>query len=271
MGECIKKYINRITLTALFLAVCWLGQGCRGKEEGMESKYPCELAGKLKVPSLKEVSDNPYIYRYNHELCEAKGLSKGDRLSRRYLCMQAVYRANLDAYLLDVLNLKELDEELRNSILGFARRKTKDRDLYERESTMGLEFIYLRNNLYIEYLKEDELKLLADQLKNGKAAVTDELKDMVKETCREVVRVRNPKDWKDESRFLYSEAQGYKPVIPNQALVLEISNAMAYDASGNLLPGDHMEEKCEYLDKIKREKEQEYSGLLGMEVYILLK
>ena len=265
-----KKYINKITMTALFLTVCWLGQGCRGKEEGMESKYQCELAGKLKVPSLKEVSDNPYIYRYNHELCEAKGLSKGDRLSRYYLCMQAVYRANLDAYLLEILDLGALDDELKNSGLGFVSKKPANKNLYERDSTMGLEFIYLRNNLYIEYLEKDQLKLLETQLKEGTAAVTDELKRMAGETCKEVIRVRNPRNREDQGSFLYSEAQGRKPRIPNEALVLQISNAERYDASGNFLPTDNMKEKCEYLDKIKLKKEREYSGIIGTKVYILL-
>ena len=52
--------------------------------------------------------------------------------------------------------------------------------------------------------------------------------------------------------------------------VLEIANVMEYDASGNLLLNEHMTEKCEYLDKVKGEKEKEYSDILGMEVYILL-
>ncbi len=30
-----------------------------------------------------------------------------------------------------------------------------------------------------------------------------------------------------------------------------------------------MREKCEYLDRIKMEKEREYSGILGGKVYIL--
>ena len=163
----MRRYLGFVVITVLTLVMCWIGQGCK-KEEDMEQVHQeYKLAGKLKIPSLKEVSDNPYIYRYNHELCEAKGLSKGDRLSRYYLCMQAVYRANLDAYLLEILDLGALDDELKNSGLGFVSKKPADKNLYERESTMGLEFIYLRNNLYIEYLEKDQLKLLETQLKEA--------------------------------------------------------------------------------------------------------
>lgn len=247
----MRRYLRFIAVIVLVLGICPLGQGCQKEED------------------MKDAQNNEYIDYYNYELCRDKGLTDQDGLGRYYLCMQAVYRANLDAYLLEVLDLGALDEELKNSSLGFVSRKPANKNLYERESTMGLEFIYLRNNLYIEYLERDQLKLLDTQLKEGTEAVTDELKRMAGETYKEVIRVRDSGNRGDQGCFLYSEAQGRKPEIPNEALVLQISNAMEYDASGNLLPTDNMREKCEYLDRIKMEKEREYSGILGGKVYIL--
>ncbi|GFI42885.1 hypothetical protein IMSAGC018_00549 [Lachnospiraceae bacterium] len=239
------------------------------EKEGTMEKYM--LASRLKVPTVKEVTENPYIYRYHHELCSEKGLidEKG-RLSRRYLYLQAVYRANLEAYLLETLDIKELDEKLRNSSLNFVCPKPENQDLYQRESSMGLRYICLRNNLYIEYLDKRQLNILEHHLIRGREVVTEELKALVKETYGEVIRVRNPRDWDAQGSFLYAGTQGRKPEIPNQALVLEISNAMEYDGSGNLISEDHMREKCEYLEQVKAEKEKEYSEILGKEVYILL-
>ena len=45
---------------------------------------------------------------------------------------------------------------------------------------------------------------------------------------------------------------------------------MKYDSSGKLLPDRYRREKYEYLDRIKKEKEKEYSEILGAEVYILI-
>ena len=239
----------------------------KSEEEGMR-KYALE--DRLRVPSVKEVSENPYIYRYNHELCKDKGLLKDGRLSHRYLCLQAVYRANLDAYLLKMLDIRQLDEELRNSGLGFVRPKPKNRNLYERESGMNLEYIWLRNNLYIEYLGKEQLSLLEQRLETGGEAVTNELQNMIEETYREVIRVRNPQDQEESGRFFYAGTKGKRPEIPSDALVLEITNAMEYDAAGNLLRGDRMREKCEYLEKVRLRKEKEYSEILGTEVYILV-
>lgn len=267
---------KRIVLVVIFLFIAgeslWYMSKILQKEfEKEEEMVQYALEDILKAPTVAEVSENPYIYRYNHRLCKEKGLTETeDSLSRRYLCMQAIYRANLDAYLLDALDIRQLDEEMRSSSLGFVSPKPEDRDLYERESTLGLKYIYLRNNLYIEYLEREQLDLLEHQLKTGKEAVTDEIRKMVKETYQEIIRVREPEERTDSCNFFYAGTEGNIPEIPNHALVLKISNVMEYDASGNLFSDDRMKEKREYLDRVKMEKEKEYSDILGIEVYILL-
>ena len=233
-------------------------------------KSQCPMRSGSRIPTVEEVTENQYIYRYNHELGREKGLLEGDCLNDQYLCLQAVYRANLDAYLMERLDIRALDEELKSSGLGFVSHKPGDQNLYEAESAMGLEFIYLRNNLYIEYLSEDQLSLLKCCLETGKSPVTDGIKDMVKATYQEIIRVRDPGDWKSGSSFLYPEAQGRKPAIPSHALVLGIGNDAEYDAAGRLIPDPGRRAKYEYLDRIKEEKEREYSRILGTEVYILV-
>lgn len=253
------------------------------------SHYP--VARQLKVPAREEVSRNNYIYRYNHERMKEKGLipkrtesvgtsgaytlecpedAAREMLSEKYLCLQALYRANLDAYISETLDLESLDTLLKNSELGFRSSKPGEKNLYERESTMGFEFLYLRNNLYIENLDREQLRRLEEHLKTGDAAVTDEMKTMAAETCREVIRVREPGNWDDTDSFLYPAELGTEPEIPRQALVLAITNNAEYDEAGNFLPGDNMRQKYEYLEKIKAEKEKEYTRILGMCVYIFI-
>lgn len=254
----------------LFLAVfLWYCQKecCDGREENMGNDI---LAGSLMVPAEEEVTgNNGFIYRYNHELMREKGLAEGDGISRYYLCLQALYRANLDAYLLETLNLGELDGELLESGLGFESPGPEEKNLYERESAMGLKFIYLRNNLYIEYLDDKPLESLKSWLMTGDTVVTGELKQMAKETYREVIRVREADGRDPEEGFLYPGKLGREPEIPNDALVLGISDKMKYDGGGNFLPDDNREERHKYLCRIKEEKEKEYSRILGADVYIL--
>lgn len=237
---------------------------------GEDSINEYRIAGQLKVPTPEEAAEDAYAYRYNCGKMKEKGLGDSDGPGEYYLYLQAVYRANLDAYLLEETDIKELDGKLRNSGLGFESRRPEKRNLYERESTMGLGLIYLRNHLYIENLNKRELALLDNQLKNGDTPVTEELKEMVKRTCPSVVRVRNLQSGEDNRRFFYADSPGREPEIPNRALVLAMTNDVRYDASGKLIPGDPVNERCEYLDKVKKEKEREYSEILGIPVYILL-
>lgn len=250
-----------------FSGECFVG-GCFHMGESNINEY--RIAGQLKVPAPEEAAEDAYAYRYNYEKMKEKGLADSGGPGKYYLNLQAVYRANLDAYLLEETDIEELDGKLKNSGLGFESRSPGKRNLYERESTMGLELIYLRNHLYIENLNERELALLDHQLKNGDTPVTEVLKEMVKRTCPSVVRVRNLEDGENSRRFFYADSPGKEPKIPNQALVLAITNDVRYDASGRLIPGDLVKERCEYLDKVKREKEREYSEILGVPVYILL-
>lgn len=264
-----------LLLIMSILAVCAFGRTLwrkgqretKGKEKDMRKELVQEG---LYVPTTREIRENSFIYRYNHKLCREKRLIEGDSLGSYYLCLQAIYRANLDALLLEKLDIRSLEEEFQKSKLGFVCRRQEDKELYEKESAMGLKFISLGNNLYIEYLEEEQLNLLEEKLGTGKPFVTDELQAMAEETYQEVIRVRNPGRWEEKSTFLYPEGQGRKPKIPSQALVLKISNVMEYDASGNLILDEHMREKCEYLEQLKDEKEKEYSEILGIDVYILL-
>lgn len=116
------------------LVLCAFGRMlCReGQKKAMEEEMEKHLVqGGVYVPTPKEVWENPYIYRYNHKLCREKGLIEGDSLDNFYLCMQAIYRANLDALLLKKLDIRKLDDELEKSKLGFVSRRQEDKELYE--------------------------------------------------------------------------------------------------------------------------------------------
>lgn len=228
------------------------------------------LAGKLKIPSWEDYRKSGQICRYNHGLMREKGLEKGGAPGDYYLYLQAVYRENLEAYLLEALDIEALDERMRDSGMGFESSRDEEKDLYEKGSSMGLAYLYLKNNLYIEYLDESQLGLLDRQLKTQKTAVTDELKKMAKDTFRDVIRVRDPENWEDRRGFLYPPAKGRMPEIPSQALVLAITDHIRYDGEGNFQPGDHRKERRAYLGRIKESKEREYAQILGCQVYILI-
>ena len=198
-----------------------------------------------------------------------KGLTKTDEFNEKYLYLQALYRANLESYLLEVLDLQETDEFLKSSELEFVTKKEEEKDVYERYSTMDLTFIYLRNNLHIEYLTKEEIALLEKHLMEGKEVIDEEVKEMVKETYPIIIKVRSPwYDYQEDLEFRASYSQGEEPDIPNTALVIAIDNCFRYDENDNVYPKDNFVGKMECVKKIKLEKEKKYSEILNIPVYI---
>ena len=96
------------------------------------------------------------------------------------------YKSFFERFLKEQLSLELIDRNLKESELDFRPVKGEDQDYYQRTSGMGLTYIYLRNNLYVEKLTEDELRFLKEHEEYG-----TEVEKFISETCERVV---NPYD-----------------------------------------------------------------------------
>jgi hypothetical protein len=158
-----------------------------------------------------------FPFNYDINLAEALGLVTDGVFSREYLNMKALYRKALEQYLAERLNLAEFDEMLANSELDFVPVPQERVDFYQRYSTFGFQFIYLRNNLPIERLSPRDLDILRRNIHAGNSNVTEELLDLVARTFEGIIMVNE--DWEPDA------PAGYHPggdTAPNNALVLII-------------------------------------------------
>lgn len=97
---------------------------------------------------------------FNMELIMSKGLCDNGILNNKYYTLYRNYKILLDKYLVYKFNLKMYDEKISNSGLKFVSVKDEDMDDYQNNSFMGLKYIYLRNNLYVEKLSVEDINLL---------------------------------------------------------------------------------------------------------------
>jgi hypothetical protein len=158
-----------------------------------------------------------FPFNYDMDLARALGLATDGTFSREYLNMQALYRKALEHYLAERLNLVEFDEMLSSSELDFIPLSEDRFDFYQRYSTFGFQYIYLRNNLPIERLSPDDLDILRRYIHAGNSNVTEELLDLVARTFKRVITV--DEGWEPDV------PAGYHPggdTAPNNALVLII-------------------------------------------------
>ena len=79
-----------------------------------------------------------------------------------YLRLYEIYSNLLIQYFIKYYNLKEFDDVLSKDKRNFEKVSTYDMDIYQYLSSEYLNYIYLRNNIYIERLSNEELLYLSE-------------------------------------------------------------------------------------------------------------
>lgn len=104
-----------------------------------------------------------------------------------YLLKYSLYRKLFTEYMIQKLNLKEYDEELKNSELEFIPNNKEDMDIYQYFSSKELRYFYIRNNIYIENLNKEEESFLQQKIDNKNYDLDEESKKMIEETYQKVI------------------------------------------------------------------------------------
>lgn len=199
----------------------------------MINQYPGMIGAPNKILPLN----------YDIKLAVKKGLCTGMEFGDKYLNMQALYRKALEQYLSELLNLQIYDNMLTDSELRFIPIDKERESLYQKYSTFGYKYVYLRNNLPIEYLDKQDLSILEKYINDGKTDVTEELVKLVSRTYQYVIIVLH--DRAEDTPIGYSN-DGQK-IAPNYALVLEIGHATEFDEEGNFVDTKNESKKRAYL------------------------
>lgn len=79
-----------------------------------------------------------------------------------YLKLYSLYNNLLIQYLIKKYNLNLYDEMIQNSKRNFKKVDTNDMDIYQYTSSKYLNYLYIRNNIYIEKLSKEELLYLSN-------------------------------------------------------------------------------------------------------------
>lgn len=88
--------------------------------------------------------------------------SMSPEIQENYLKLYSLYNDLLIQYLIKKYNLNLYDEMIQNSKINFKKIDTKDMDIYQYTSSKYLNYLYIRNNIYIEKLSKEELLYLSN-------------------------------------------------------------------------------------------------------------
>ena len=108
-----------------------------------------------------------------------------------YLRLYEIYSNLLIQYFIKYYNLKEFDDVLLKDKRNFEKVSTNDMDIYQYLSSEYLNYIYLRNNIYIERLSDEELIYLS---KIKDYSLNKENEEFIRNTYLRVIVESNDKN-----------------------------------------------------------------------------
>lgn len=98
-----------------------------------------------------------------------------------------MYRKLFTQYIIEKLNLKKYDDEIAESKLNFIEVKEKQMDIYQYFSKDKLKYFYIRNNIHIEKLTDEEQKFLQKIKLEEPNELGDIEKDFIEKTYSKVI------------------------------------------------------------------------------------
>ena len=113
--------------------------------------------------------------------------SLNDIDKKTYLDLYLLYSNLLYKYLIPKLNLKIYEKMMVNARNHFENVKEDDMDFYQYLARDYLKYFYIRNNLYIERLTEDELDFLKKKLASNNQDLDSKTIDFISKTYPKVI------------------------------------------------------------------------------------
>lgn len=117
-----------------------------------------------------------------------------------------LYRKLLIEFIIQETNLQKYENIIKNSDLAFSVVKKNNMDYYQLFSIDKLNYFYLRNELYVENLKEYEIQKLDERINSENYEFDDNIKCFIKKTYRKILKKTKDNDKEElpfERKILY--------------------------------------------------------------------
>jgi hypothetical protein len=202
-------------------------------------------------------------YSYNLGEANKKKLTiKNNYFNEEYYILHAAYRTVFQNILLKNLPLKKYDDEIKNNELNFLKKAENHKNIYQKYDVMQLNYIYLRNNIHIERLSRSNIDLIKECIDKKEINITKELVDMVKETYKEVIKIKNVNDINNDLNIIYEVLLFGNKVAPSDALIFEIATEPQLDKNG-IVSQNKENLKQDYIYDLKQRMEIEIKKVLN--------
>lgn len=139
-----------------------------------------------------------------------------------YLEQYSLYRKLFTEYIISKLNLKEYDNIIKDSEFNLKANEIKDMDFYQYFSSEELKYFFVRNNVYINRLDENEKLFLAQKIKDENYNLDDSAIEFIEKTYLKVCTETeaSEKSFFEEDTYIFYGPQTRRFQAPSDALVI---------------------------------------------------
>lgn len=161
---------------------------------------------------------------YNLELGIEKGIGNEDGFTNAFFEIQSLYRSILENYLLQEFSLSDFDKKIQNILVDTTSSPEYKMDFYQKYSSFSLDYIYLRNNIYIERLSLEDINLFKEYFNEDttKNISIDQLTEIVLKTYPTILMFY-PNQSADMKILLENGPTDVATTINNQDIIFYIS------------------------------------------------
>lgn len=225
----------------------------------------------LLIPSEAERSTYTPMHYFDFELAKTKKMIQQNHLSDKYLTLQMSYKSGLMKYLTDILMLDEYEKWIKENPLRFIPCTAKEQSVYQKYSMTNFNYIYLRNNLYIEKLELEEIEILETLMNKKEDLNDDKLLELVARTYQNIIKIEDRAIDTEGFYVIYENRVNEIKSAFNNAIILEVNTISEFDKEDNYVSLENEEKKDLALIKLKNKMTTEISGILEVPVVVFIK
>lgn len=268
-----KICITLVLLFSVVLCGCNGGTKMESEKKGtgiIVNETNKNLLDKWLLSNEKIKNDCKPSWAFDYEMAKEKGLSvDGETFNEKYFYIQAAYKYAICNYFKNNLGLGDYDEQLCTSELKFIETKEEDKTLYQKNDASGMKFIFLRNNIYVEKLSTDDIKIIENALSKSENIDKDIL-DVVKNTYKMVLSSARREEDYAEAEIIFEAGALYARKALNTAFVIGISDEYEWNDEGYLVDTQNERMKEEYISQLATNISEVFSDKLEMPVRIFI-
>lgn len=180
---------------------------------------------------------------FDIERLNQSGWLNGETLTAEFISLYKMYSKLLEQYVDQKVNIREMDNLLKNSPFNLKKVSLEEMDIYQANSSF--DYLYLRNTLHIEKLDELEIQQLQKRVSSQNDILDEEMSLLIGKSYQKVITIDKVADGTYINYGPYGARRYY---APNNFIVIGIRYDPEYEKE-SIDPNYNDEEWDENNDK----------------------